>query len=328
MAGRQDVEPPPRVEPLLDPAHARRVILPIHHPDLWELYQKQIASFWKVEEVDLSHDLAHWNKTLTDSERHFVTHVLGFFAASDSIVNENLVQRFQNEVQYPEAQFFYAQQAAMENIHSLMYALLIETYVADPAERHRVTHAIDTMPCVRRKADWALAWIASDAPFAQRLVGFACVEGILFSSSFCAIYWLKSRGLMPGLCHSNELIARDEGQHQDFAAHLYAHHLAHKLDEATVHAIVGGAVAEEVHFCTEALSVALLGMNAADMAEYVRFVADRLLTQLGVAKLYHAHNPFPFMELLSLEGKTNFFERRVGEYQLALGGAFSTTAAF
>ena len=323
------------MEVLLRPEEKRYVLEPIRHPKVWEFYERAEACLWVAGEVDLSHDLKDWTEKLTDDERHFVSHVLAFFAASDGIVNENLAERFGREVQLLEAKFFYDLQKMIENVHSRMYSRLITTYIRDPAERTRLLEAIDTIPCVQRKAEWALKWIASSDSFATRLVAFAVVEGIFFSGSFCAIFWLKKRGLMPGLCHSNELISRDEGMHQDFAAHLYAHMIEQKLDESVVHALVGSAVDEEVHFCTEALPVDLIGMNARDMAQYIRFVADRLLTQLGVSKLYRASNPFDWMELISLEGKTNFFERRVGEYQKAGAGGtaegaheFSTDADF
>jgi ribonucleoside-diphosphate reductase beta chain len=319
-------------EPLLRSEQKRYTLEPIRHDDVWRFYERAEAGFWVAGEVDLAGDLVHWRERLTADERHFVSHVLAFFAASDGIVNENLAERFGREVQMLEAKYVYDFQKAMENIHSQMYSRLISTYIDDAAEADRLFRAVETVPCVGRKAAWALKWIESSASFATRLVAFAVVEGIFFSGSFCAIFWLKKRGLMPGLCQSNELIARDEGLHQDFACHLYVHHVRGRLDEATVHALVGEAVAEEVHFCTEALPVALLGMNAGDMATYIRFVADRLLRQLGHAPLYRAANPFDWMDLQSLQGKTNFFERRVSEYRKAgtagARGDFVTDAAF
>lgn len=319
-------------EYLLCPEEKRHVLFPIRNEDLWDRYKKALASFWVVGEVDLSSDLRDW-KALNEGEKHFVSHVLAFFAASDGIVNENLAERFGREVQLLEAKCFYDLQKTIENIHSEMYSTLIATYVDDEAERTRLFDAAKTLPCVQRKAEWALRWIESSSSFAERLVAFAVVEGIFFSGSFCAIFWLKKRGLLPGLCHSNELISRDEGMHQEFATHLYSSVLTHKLDHGTVHEIVRGAVAEEINFCTEALPVDLIGMNSRDMGDYIRFVADRLLVQLGVPPLYHAANPFDWMQLLSLQGKTNFFERRVGEYQKAgareTGGhQFATDAEF
>jgi ribonucleoside-diphosphate reductase beta chain len=304
-------------ELLLSPEKKRYVIFPIQHPGLWERHKKQEAAEWKAGEVDLSHDLGDWSN-LTDDERFFLKHVLAFFAASDGVVNENLCERFTREVQILEAKFFYTLQMKMENVHSEMYSRLIDTYVHDLPEKTRLLRGIETIPCVKRKAAWAIRWIESEeASFATRLLAFAVVEGIFFSGSFCAIFWLKKRGLMPGLCHANELIARDEGMHQEFAVYLYTEMLAHKLEEADVHALVDEAVDVEVNFCTEALPVSLIGMNREDMATYIRFVADRLLTQLGVSKLYNVANPFDWMALISLEGKTNFFERRVSEYQMA-----------
>ena len=273
------------------------------------------ASFWTVEEVDLSGDLRDWEK-LDAGERHFITHVLAFFAASDGIVLENLLTRFAADVELPEARAFYAFQGAMENVHSETYALLIDTYVKEPAERTRLFHAMDTVPCVARKASWAVRWIASEAPFAARLVAFAAVEGVFFSGSFCALFWLRKRGLMPGLTFSNELIARDEGLHCDFACLLYGM-LPEPLPRAAVVAIVRDAVACEQAFVCDALPVGLIGMNTALMSTYIEFVADRLLQALGYAKEFGAANPFEWMELISMQGKTNFFEKRVGEYQKA-----------
>merc|ERR1719437_416479 len=279
------------------------------------MYKKHEASFWTAEEVDLSQDARDW-EGLSASERHFVKHVLAFFAASDGIVLENLAAQFTTEVQSPEARAFYGFQMAMENIHSETYSLLIEQYIRDPAEKEMVFDAIHTMPAVREKAEWALQWMQRENSFAERLVAFAAVEGILFSGSFCAIYWLKKRGLMPGLTFSNELISRDEGLHAEFACLLYGM-LQHKLPEDVVHSIVRGAVRVERLFITEALSCDLIGMNNELMTRYIEFVADRLLTALGHSKLFGASNPFDWMELISLQGKTNFFEKRVGEYQKA-----------
>jgi len=293
----------------------RFVLFPIKHPQVWEMYKKAEASFWTAEEVDLAHDMVDYEK-LTDNEKHFITHVLAFFAASDGIVNENLCERFASEVQLPEARCFYGFQIAMENIHSETYSLLIDTYVKDSVERDRLFRAIETVPCVAKKANWALKWIGGDSRFAERLVAFAVVEGIFFSGSFCAIFWLKKRGLMPGLTFSNELISRDEGMHCDFACLLYSM-LDNKLSEETVHEIIGDAVAHEKEFICDALPVSLIGMNATMMGQYIEFVADRLLNSLGASKLYNTPNPFDWMELISLQGKTNFFEKRVGEYQKA-----------
>ncbi|MEO0333492.1 MAG: ribonucleotide-diphosphate reductase subunit beta, partial [Bacteroidota bacterium] len=264
---------------------------------------------------DLSQDLKDWNN-LNDGERHFISHVLAFFAASDGIVNENLAENFVNEVQYTEAKFFYGFQIAMENIHSETYSLLIDTYVKDGQEKNKLFNAIDTMDCVKKKADWALRWI-DEGSFAERLIAFAAVEGIFFSGSFCSIFWLKKRGLMPGLTFSNELISRDEGMHCDFACHLYNNHLNTKLPEETVREIITNAVEIEKEFVTDALPVSLIGMNAELMCQYIEFVADRLLLELNCSKVYDVQNPFDFMEMISLQGKTNFFEKRVGEYQKA-----------
>jgi len=273
------------------------------------------ASFWTAEEVDLAHDAPDWEK-LTADEKFFVSHVLAFFAASDGIVNENLCERFASEVQIPEARCFYGFQIAMENIHAETYSLLIDTYIKDTVEKDRLFNALETVPCVRKKADWALKWITESSRFAERLVAFAVVEGIFFSGSFCAIFWLKKRGLMPGLTFSNELISRDEGMHCDFACLLYSM-LDNKLTDAELHSIIGDAVAHEKEFVCEALSVDLIGMNSRMMSDYVEFCADRLLVALDAPKLYNSANPFDWMELISLQGKTNFFERRVSEYQKA-----------
>jgi ribonucleotide reductase beta subunit family protein with ferritin-like domain len=280
---------------------------------LWQLYKKHVASFWTVQEIDLAADLLDWAK-LKEEERHFVTHVLAFFAASDGIVLENINLTFASEVQIPEARAFYGFQAAMENVHSETYSTLIQSYIQDPDQRAEVFDAIHTMPAVRLKADWATQWMDRERPFAERLVAFACVEGVLFSGSFCAIFWLKKRGLMPGLSLSNQLISRDEGLHCDFACALYGL-LEVKLSQAMAERIVAGAVAAEESFICEALPCDLIGMSRSQMTSYIRFVADRLLTALGHAKLYEAKNPFDWMDMISMQGKTNFFEARVAEYQ-------------
>jgi len=302
-------------DPLLKENPRRFVMFPIQYPEVWEMYKKHEASFWTAEEIDLSSDSKDW-ENLSDSERHFVKHVLAFFAASDGIVCENLASQFSTEIQIPEARAFYGFQIAMENIHSETYSLLIEQYIKDPVEKDRVFDAMHTMPPVQAKAEWALSWMNNRNSFAERVIAFAAVEGILFSGSFCAIYWLKKRGLMPGLTFSNELISRDEGLHAEFACLLYGM-LQNKLPDDVVHEIIRGAVAVEEQFICEALSCDLVGMNSDLMRRYIQFVADRLLTALGHPKLYNASNPFDWMELISLQGKTNFFEKRVGEYQKA-----------
>ncbi|XP_058194455.1 ribonucleoside-diphosphate reductase small chain [Rhododendron vialii] len=303
-------------EPLLTPNPDRFCMFPIKYPQIWEMYKKAEASFWTAEEVDLSDDIRHWDEALTADEKHFITHVLAFFAASDGIVLENLAGRFMKEVQVAEARAFYGFQIAIENIHSEMYSLLLESYIKDSNEKDRLFHAIETIPCVEKKANWALKWIDGGESFAERIVAFACVEGIFFSGSFCAIFWLKKRGLMPGLTFSNELISRDEGLHCDFACLLYEL-LNNKLSEERVRGIVADAVEIEREFVCDALPCALVGMNGDLMSEYIEFVADRLLAALGYGKMYDAKNPFDWMELISLQGKTNFFEKRVGEYQKA-----------
>ena len=295
----------PSTELLLRPEEKRLNVFPIRYPRMWDFYKKALASFWVANEIDLSRDPAD-RQTLTDGERHFISHVLGFFASADGIVNDNLAERFGNEVCIREAKFFYDLQKTMENVHNEMYSLLIDTLITDPREKDRVLHAADNIPCVRSKAEWAKKWIHSSDCFAARLVAFAVVEGIFFSGSFCAIFWLKKRGLMPGLCISNTLIARDEGMHQQFATHLYAEVLQEKLSEDVVHSIVADAVEHEIAFCTDALPVSLIGMNADDMGQYIKFVADRLLSELGVAELYRVTNPFDWMEFIALENKTNF----------------------
>ncbi len=306
---------PAYIEPILRENKDRFVLFPIQHQDIWKFYKQAEASFWTAEEIDLSHDLKDW-ENLTDGERHFITNVLAFFAASDGIVNENLAAHFVNEVQYTEAKFFYGFQIAIENIHSETYSLLIDTYVRDPKEKDSLLHAIETMDCVKKKAEWALKWIAN-GDFQERLIAFAAVEGIFFSGSFCSIFWLKKRGLMPGLAFSNELISRDEGLHCDFACHLYMSHVERKLPEQRVIDIIRDAVTIEQEFVTDALPVNLIGMNAEQMCKYIEFVADRLLDELIGKKIYGSTNPFDFMDMISLRGKTNFFERRVGEYQKA-----------
>lgn len=302
-------------EPLLSENKDRFVLFPIKHNDIWQMYKQAEASFWTAEEIDLASDIADWNEKLNADEKHFIKHVLAFFAASDGIVNENLAINFLNEVQYPEARCFYGFQVMMENIHSETYSLLIDTYIKDPVEKDKLFHAIDTVPCVTKKAEWALRWI-SNGSFAERLIAFAAVEGIFFSGSFCSIFWLKKRGLMPGLSFSNELISRDEGLHCDFACLLY-NQLVHKLPVEKVTEVITNAVAIEKEFVSDALPVKLIGMNSDLMCQYIEFCADRLLVSLGCPKFYNASNPFPFMEMISLQGKTNFFEKRVAEYQKA-----------
>ncbi len=302
-------------EPLLARGDGRFVLFPIRHSDIWEHYKRHFACLWTAEEVDLSRDKADWER-LTDDERWFVKHVLAFFAASDGIVLENAGVNFLDEVTAPEARCFYGFQIMMENVHSEMYSLLIDTYIQDPAEKDHLLRAIETVPAVTRKARWAMKWISRELPFAERLVAFACVEGIFFSGSFCAIFWLKKRGLLHGLCYSNELIARDEGLHTSFACLLYGK-LGARPPQETVHAIVREALECEEFFICEALPCGLIGMNSDLMTQYLHFVADHLLEALGCEKIYGEKNPFEWMDLISLGGKTNFFERRVGEYQKA-----------
>lgn len=308
-------------ESILTENKDRFVLFPIRYPQVWEMYKKAEASFWTAEEIDLMADLADWEK-LSDNERHFIKHVLAFFAASDGIVNENLAETFIREVQISEARCFYGFQIAVENIHSETYSLLIDTYIKDNEEKDKLFRAMETVPCVKKKADWALNWIDEKNSFAERIVAFAAVEGIFFSGSFCSIFWLKKRGLMPGLTFSNELISRDEGLHCDFACLLYSM-LEEKLSEGRVKEIITNAVAIEKEFVTDALPVSLIGMNANMMSQYIEFVADRLLVALGYSRVYGTTNPFPWMELISLQGKTNFFEKRVGDYQKA--GVMSDT---
>jgi len=306
------------MEPLFDLSNtslgARYTLFPIaqQEEDLYKFYKKAVATFWTVEEIDFSKDRDDWEK-LNDREQHFIKHVLAFFAGSDGIVQENLASRFQREIQSPVARLFYGIQNAMEGIHSETYSLLIDQYVKDKEEQAKYFRAIDTIPCIKKKAEWAIKWIDSADDYATRLVAFACVEGIFFSGSFCAIYWIKKRGLLPGLTFSNELISRDEALHTEFAIALY-HKLQNKLSNEQIHTIILEAVQIETEFICDALSCALIGMNARDMTQYIQFVADRLAQQLGLKKIYKVTNPFDFMELISLEGKTNFFEKKVSEY--------------
>jgi len=304
------------VEPILQENKDRFVIFPIQHHDLWEWYKKSEASIWTAEEIDLHQDITDWTQKLTDDERYFIKHVLAFFAASDGIVNENLAENFVNEVQYSEAKFFYGFQIMMENIHSETYSLLIDTYVKDEKEKAMLFNAIETFPAIKKKADWALKWIESPS-FAERLIAFAAVEGIFFSGSFCSIFWLKKRGLMPGLTFSNELISRDEGMHCDFAVHLHQHHLINKVPKDRIKEILVDALNIEREFITESLPASLIGMNSKLMSQYLEFVTDGLLQDLGCEKVYNTSNPFDFMDMISLQGKTNFFEKRVSEYQKA-----------
>ncbi|XP_040575898.1 ribonucleoside-diphosphate reductase subunit M2 [Lepeophtheirus salmonis] len=304
-------------EPLLRENPNRFVILPIEYFDIWNMYKKAVASFWTVEEVDLSKDLIDWEEKLNDEERYFISRVLAFFAASDGIVNENIVERFTQEVQVTEARCFYGFQIAIENIHSEMYSLLIDTYIKDKDEKNKLFNALDNFPAIQRKAQWAQRWTQSQsASFGDRIIAFAAVEGIFFSGSFASIFWLKKRGLMPGLTFSNELISRDEGLHTDFACLMFRH-LAHKPSVARIVEIIREAVAIESEFLTEALPVRMLGMNCDSMVQYIKFVADRLLVELNCPKIYLTENPFDFMENISLDGKTNFLEKKVGEYQKA-----------
>lgn len=306
-------------DPILTPSNARFTTFPIRYPDLWSLYKKAIGSFWTVEEIDLGADLKDWEK-LTYDEQHFIKTVLAFFAASDGIVMENIDLNFSKDTQIPEARAFYAYQSFNESIHSETYSLMIDKLVKDPEEKKTLFQAIDTVPAVKRKAEWALKWMGPGASFAQRLVAFACVEGIFFSGSFCAIFWLKKRGLMPGLSFSNELISRDEGLHQEFAVTLYSN-LQTKLDDDMIQNIVSEAVDIESEFITDAIPCQLIGMNATEMKQYIRFVANRLMAQLGYRRsLSAATNPFDWMENISLEGKTNFFEKRVGDYSKFMPG--------
>ena len=305
-----------QLEPILQENKDRFVLFPIKHHDIWEWYKKQEASFWTVEEIDLSQDIIDWNTKLNDDEKYFIKHILAFFAASDGIVNENLAENFVNEVQYTEAKFFYGFQIMMENIHSEMYSLLIDTLIKDDTEKDRLFHAIENFEAIKKKAEWAIRWIESPS-FAERLIAFAAVEGIFFSGSFCSIFWLKKRGLLPGLATSNEFISRDEGMHCDFAVHLHNNHLLNKVPEERIKKIILEALEIEREFITESLPVDLIGMNSRLMIQYLEFVTDRLLGELGCPKEFDVENPFDFMDMISLEGKTNFFEKRVSEYQKA-----------
>jgi len=305
-----------QTEPLLAPDDNRFVMFPIKYEDIWQMYKKQVDCFWRAEEIDLTKDLTNW-ESLNNDEKYFISMILAFFAASDGIVLENLATRFMNDVQVSEARAFYGFQIAMENIHSQTYSLLIETYIKDKEEKNKLFNAIENFPCIKKKSDWAQKWIHDNrSSFATRLVAFACVEGIFFSGAFCSIYWLKKRGLMPGLTFSNELISRDEALHCEFAILLY-NKLLKKIDKARIHEIIKEAVEIESEFICEALPCKLIGMNSTLMTQYIQFVADRLCVQLGYKKIYNVINPFDFMELISLEGKTNFFERRNDSYALA-----------
>jgi ribonucleoside-diphosphate reductase beta chain len=303
-------------EKILQENPGRFVLFPIEHHDLWKLYKQQEACFWTAEEIDLSQDITDWENKLNNDEQHFVKHVLAFFAASDGIVNENIATNFVNSVQYTEAKFFYGFQIMMENIHSETYSLLIDTYIKDKEEQNKLFNAIETVPAIQKKAKWAMNYI-DNGTFVERLIAFAAVEGIFFSGSFCSLFWLKKRGLMPGLTFSNELISRDEGMHCDYACHLYNNHIENKLSEKKIKDIICGALEIEKEFILEALPVRLIGMNSDLMAQYLEFVTDRLLVALGCSKVYNATNPFDFMENIAIQGKTNFFEKRVAEYQKA-----------
>jgi ribonucleoside-diphosphate reductase beta chain len=300
------------MEKILQENKNRFVLFPLQHHDIWEYYKKAEQVFWTAEEIDLSQDLSDWER-LKPNEQHFIKHVLAFFAASDGIVNENLAENFVSEVQYTEAKFFYGFQIMMENIHSETYSLLIDTYIKDKEEQNYLVNAIDTVPAVQKKAEWALKWIGSES-FTERLIAFAAVEGIFFSGSFCSIFWLKKQGKMPGLSFSNELISRDEGLHTDFAVHLYNHHIENKLSRERIIEIIDSALVIEKEFITEALPVSLIGMNSDLMKQYLEYVSDRLLMDLGVGKVYNSENPFDFMQNIALANKTNFFEKRVADY--------------
>ena len=300
------------MEKILQENKNRFVLFPIEHHDIWDYYKKAQQVFWTAEEIDLSQDLSDWER-LKPNEQHFIKHVLAFFAASDGIVNENLAENFVSEVQYTEAKFFYGFQIMMENIHSETYSLLIDTYIKDKEEQNYLFNAIDTVPAVQKKAEWALKWIGSES-FTERLIAFAAVEGIFFSGSFCSIFWLKKQGKMPGLSFSNELISRDEGLHTDFAVHLYKNHIENKLSRERILEIINSALVIEKEFITEALPVSLIGMNSELMKQYLEYVSDRLLMDLGVGKVYNTENPFDFMANIALQNKTNFFEKRVADY--------------
>jgi ribonucleoside-diphosphate reductase beta chain len=303
-------------EKILQDNPGRFVLFPIEHNDIWKFYKQQEACFWTAEEIDLGQDIQDWDNKLNDDEKHFVKHILAFFAASDGIVNENIAINFLNEVQYTEAKMFYGFQIMMENIHSETYSLLIDSYIKDKEDQLNLFNAIETIPAIKKKAEWAMRWI-ENGTFAERLIAFAAVEGIFFSGSFCSIFWLKKRGLMPGLTFSNELISRDEGMHCDFACHLSNNHIQNKLSEDKIKEIIVSALAIEKEFILEALPVRLIGMNSDLMSQYLEFVTDRLLTALGCSKVYNSENPFDFMQNIALQGKTNFFEKRVAEYQKA-----------
>jgi ribonucleoside-diphosphate reductase beta chain len=303
-------------EKILQDNPGRFVLFPIEHHDLWKFYKQSEASFWTAEEIDLGQDVSDWENKLNVDEQHFVKNVLAFFAASDGIVNENLAMNFVNEVQYTEAKFFYGFQIMMENIHSETYSLLIDTLIKDKEEQNHLFNAIETIPAIKKKAEWALKWINSES-FIDRLIAFAAVEGIFFSGSFCSIFWLKKRGLLPGLTFSNELISRDEGMHCDFACHLYNNHIENKVPQSRIKEIICGALEIEKEFILEALPVRLIGMNSDLMSQYLEFVTDRLLMALSCPKVYNSENPFDFMQNIALQGKTNFFEKRVAEYQKA-----------
>lgn len=303
-------------EKILQENPGRFVLFPIVHHDLWNKYKQQEACFWTAEEIDLSQDISDWDNKLNKDEQHFVKHVLAFFAASDGIVNENIAINFVNSVQYTEAKFFYGFQIMMENIHSETYSLLIDTYIKDKEDQNNLFNAIETIPAIQKKAKWAMNYI-DNGTFVERLIAFAAVEGIFFSGSFCSIFWLKKRGLMPGLTFSNELISRDEGMHCDYACHLYNNHIENKLSEQKIKDIVCGALEIEKEFILEALPVRLIGMNSELMSQYLEFVTDRLLVALGCSKVFNVTNPFDFMENIAIQGKTNFFEKRVAEYQKA-----------
>ena len=303
-------------EKILQDNPGRFVLFPIEHNDIWKYYKQQEACFWTAEEIDLAQDIQDWDNKLNDDEKHFVKHILAFFAASDGIVNENIALNFVNEVQYTEAKMFYGFQIMMENIHSETYSLLIDSYIKDKTEQLNLFNAIETIPAIKKKAEWALRWI-ENGTFTERLIAFAAVEGIFFSGSFCSIFWLKKRGLMPGLTFSNELISRDEGMHCDFACHLFNNHIENKLSEVQIKEIIVSALAIEKEFILEALPVRLIGMNSDLMSQYLEFVTDRLLMALGCSKVYNSENPFDFMQNIALQGKTNFFEKRVAEYQKA-----------
>jgi len=303
-------------EKILQDNPGRFVLFPIEHNDIWKFYKQQEACFWTAEEIDLGQDIQDWDNKLNDDEKHFVKHILAFFAASDGIVNENIALNFVNEVQYTEAKMFYGFQIMMENIHSETYSLLIDSYIKDKEDQLNLFNAIETIPAIKKKAEWAMRWI-ENGTFAERLIAFAAVEGIFFSGSFCSIFWLKKRGLMPGLTFSNELISRDEGMHCDFACHLFNNHIENKLSETQIKEIIVSALAIEKEFILEALPVRLIGMNSDLMSQYLEFVTDRLLMALGCSKVYNSENPFDFMQNIALQGKTNFFEKRVAEYQKA-----------